>query len=76
MPDSTTIGADFIPPPYDVQQRASDAALMLRQEFPGRITLQQNVEMEVITRYAPEQLGWKEIGKALTLWAMVVEVRK
>jgi hypothetical protein len=64
-----------VEPPYIVQQRASDAAFMLCEEFPGRLTLEQRVAMEVTRRYAPERLGWREVGSAISLWAMVVEVR-
>ena len=63
------------PPPFLVQQRAADAAFMLRQEYSDRLTLAQNVEMEVLTRYAPERLGWEEVGRALATYALVVKVR-
>lgn len=64
-----------IPVPYEIQQRASDRAFMLRQEYSDRLTLAQNVEMEVVSMYAPERLGWQEVGAAIALWAMVIEVR-
>lgn len=63
------------PPPFLVQQRASDAAFMLRNDYSDRLTLEQNIEMEVLTRYAPERLGWEEVGRALALYALVVKVR-
>jgi hypothetical protein len=63
------------PPPYEVQRRAWEAAYMLRQEFSDRLTLEQNITLEVLTLYAPERLGWRETGDALSLWAMTVKVR-
>lgn len=63
------------PPPYLVQQRASDAAFMLCQEFADRLTLEQHVRMIVVGRVAPERLGWAEVGDSLATYALVVEVR-
>ena len=65
----------IIPPPYEVQRRAWDAAFVLRQEFADRLTLEQNIRMEVMMRVAPERLGWAECGDALATHAMVVMVR-
>lgn len=65
----------MIEPPYEVQQRAWDAAFVLRQEYADRLTLEQNIKLEVLTMMAPERLGWSEIGEALALWALTVAVR-
>lgn len=75
--DPLTRAAARVPvePPYIVQQRASDRAHALCEDFPDRLTLEQRVAMEVTRRYAPERLGWREVGSAVALWAMVVEVR-
>lgn len=62
-------------PPYQVQQRASDAAYALRQEYAGRLSLEQNIKMEVISLAAPERLGWAECGEALAMYSLVVVVR-
>lgn len=62
-------------PPYIIQHRAWERAFELRESFSDRLTLQQNIELEVIRRYAPERLGWSEVGRAVAIWAMVVEVR-
>lgn len=64
-----------VPPPFLVQQRASDAAYVLTQEHADRLTLEQHVRMIVVAMYAPERLGWSECGETLALWSMVVEVR-
>lgn len=64
-----------IPPPYQVQQRASDAAWMLTQEHSEALTLEQLVRMHVVAMVAPERLGWAECGDALSLWSLVVVVR-
>lgn len=65
----------MIPIPYQIQRRAWEAACELRQSFSDRLTLEQNIRLEVLTMYAPERLGWSECGDALALWTMVVEVR-
>lgn len=38
-------------------------------------TFEQNIRMEVIGLYAPDRLGWAEIGEVLGLWNAVVEPR-
>jgi hypothetical protein len=63
------------PPPFLVQQRASDAAFELLNNFADRLTLEQRIRLTVTAMYAPEHLGWAEVGDALALWALVVEVR-
>lgn len=63
------------PPPFIVQQRASDAAWELINSFADRLTLEQRVRMEVVKLYAPERLGWAEVGDCLALWSHVVVVR-
>lgn len=60
-----------IPVPFIIQQRASDAAFMLRQEHSDRLDIFQNVRMEVLTMMAPERLGWSEVGDALALDAII-----
>lgn len=65
---------DF-PPPFQVQQRAADAAFMLAQEHSEALTLEQLVRMHVVAMVAPERLGWSECGDALALWSLVVVVR-
>jgi hypothetical protein len=62
-------------PPYVVQQRASDAAFELLNTFAERLTLEQRIRLTVTAMYAPERLGWAEIGDALALWARAVEAR-
>jgi hypothetical protein len=62
-------------PPFLVQQRASDAAFELLNNFADRLSLEQRIQMTVISMYAPERLGWDEIGTALALWATLVDVR-
>jgi hypothetical protein len=62
-------------PPFLVQQRASDAAFELLNTFADRLTLEQRIRLTVTAMYAPERLGWSEIGDVLALWATVVEVR-
>ena len=63
------------PPPYEVQQRASDAAFELMNSFADRLSLEQRIRLIVIGMYAPGRLGWSECGDALALWTMAVEVR-
>lgn len=63
------------PPPYELQQRATDCAYVLTQEFSDRLTLEQLVRMHVLLLVAPERLGWNEIGDALSTFSLVVEVR-
>jgi hypothetical protein len=63
------------PPPFLVQQRAADAAYELLNNFADRLTLEQRIRLTVTAMYTPEHLGWAEIGDALALWALVVEVR-
>lgn len=64
-----------IPVPYEVQRRAWEAAFVLRQEFADRITLEQNIRMEVILRVAPFRLGWAECGDALATLTLAVMAR-
>jgi hypothetical protein len=64
------------PPPFEVQRRAWDAAYALRQDFSDRLTIEQNIRMEVLTLVAPERFGWRECGDALATWAHVVAVRQ
>ncbi len=61
--------------PFLVQQRASDAAGELINSFTDRLTLEQRVRLEVVKLYAPERLGWSEVGECLATWSLVVEVR-
>lgn len=61
----------LVPVPFIVQQRASDAAFMLRQEHSDRMSLEQNIRMEVLTMMAPARLGWSEVGAALALDAII-----
>jgi hypothetical protein len=63
------------PPPFLVQQRASDAAFELLNNFVDRLSLEQRIRLTVTAMYPPDRLGWAEIGDALALWALVVEVR-
>lgn len=65
----------MIPVPHQIQRRAWEAAYELRQSFSDRLTLEQNIRLEVLTLYAPERLGWSEVGDALALWSATVEVR-
>ena len=62
-------------PPFQVQQRASDCAFEILNTFAERLTLEQRIRMTVASMYAPERLGWPEVGQCLALWAVVVEVR-
>lgn len=63
------------PPPFEVQQRASDAAYMLCEEHAEGLSLEQHIRMRVIQMVAPERLGWAECGDALATWSLVVVVR-
>lgn len=65
----------MIPVPEQIGRRAWEAAWVLRQEYADRMTLEQNIRMEVIRMVAPERLGWAECGDALATYSMVVEVR-
>jgi hypothetical protein len=72
MADGDFLGLSL---PYAVQQRAWDAAFVLRQDFSDRLDLATNIRMEVIQMVAPERLGWTECGDALATYALVTEVR-
>ena len=64
-----------VPVPHQVQRRAWEAAYELRTNFADRLTLQQNVAMEVLIRMEPARLGWSECGEAMCLYARLVMVR-
>jgi hypothetical protein len=64
-----------IPPPYQIQHRASEAAFELLNSFADRLTVEQRIRIYVIQMVAPERLGWDEVGDALATWTLVVSVR-
>jgi hypothetical protein len=63
-------------PPFEIQQRASDAAFMLRQEYADRLTMRQNIDMEIIGMVAPDRLDWEWCGAAIATYLSVVQPRK
>jgi hypothetical protein len=64
-----------VPPPFVVQQRASDCAFVLRTEWCDCMALAERVAVEVVARMHPEQLGWAECGDMFRLYGAVVTVR-
>ena len=64
-----------IRPPFEVQRRAWECAVVLRDEFADRLTLAQNIRAEVVCRLHPDQIGWAEIGDMLALYPLRVEAR-
>ncbi len=63
----------MIPVPFEIQQRAHDAAFMLTTEFRDRLPLEQRIALTVILRSEP--LSWREVAYALAAWSAVVAVR-
>lgn len=64
-----------VEPPYEVRHRAWECALVLTEDFSDRLTLEQLVRMHVLVLMSPDRIGWSEIGDALSLYSLVVEVR-
>lgn len=62
-------------PPLSIQRAAWDSAYALRTNHADRLTLAQNVALEVTIRMEPSRLGWAECGEAMCLYARLVEVR-
>lgn len=60
-----------IPVPYEVQRATWEKARALRTNFADRLTLQQNIEMEVLLGIGPTQLGWNQCGAVMCLDAIV-----
>lgn len=55
----------MIPVPDQIQRRGWEAAWVLREEYAARMTLEQNVRMEVMICRATHTLGWRDVGDAL-----------
>ena len=58
------------------QQRASDAAYSLCQDYPDRLTMDQRIRMEIVGLMAPERLSLPWSGEAVVMYAAKVERRK
>lgn len=65
MPDGPTL----------FQRRASDCAFVLRQEYSDRLTIDQNIRMEIVGLVAPERLSAAICGDAIVMFSQVVKVR-
>ena len=65
----------IVSPPSIVQQRAWEAAYMLREYFPDRLPLEHRVYVEVVYRIGPDGIGWHEIARMFVLYGQHVEVR-
>lgn len=65
----------MIPVPLQIQRRGWEAAYELLNSYADRLTLEQRVRLTVTAMVEPERLGWAEVGEALALGALVVEVR-
>jgi hypothetical protein len=63
----------IVPPPYDVQQRAWECALVLRENF--ELPIEGAIRAEVVLRIGPERLGWDEVRDMLQLYSATARVR-
>jgi hypothetical protein len=54
----------IVPPPYEVRQRAWEAAYCLRDQ---RLPIAEQVAVEVAYRLGPDLLGWQECQDMLAM---------
>jgi hypothetical protein len=57
----------IVVPPFHVQQRAWEAAFVLRQDFDSEIPLSERIRCEEVMRAGPDALGWQDVQAMLRL---------
>ncbi|MFH5927054.1 hypothetical protein [Roseomonas xinghualingensis] len=55
----------LIRPPFEVQQRAWEAAHVLRADFADRLLIEDRVRIEEVYLVGPEALGWADVKTML-----------
>lgn len=65
----------LVPPPFEVQQRAWEAAHVLRADFAERLALRDRVRIEEVYLTGPERLGWHDVQAMLRCARLTIEVR-
>lgn len=64
-----------VAPPFVVQQRAWECAMVLRDERWDALPIGQRVGVEVVFRMAPDRLGWAECHQMFQLYRETFDVR-
>ena len=59
-------------PPPEVQQRAWECAMVLRDEV---LPIEQQIQVEVVYRTHPDGLGWLDLSRMFVLYGETFDVR-